>query len=425
MVERNIQNKMCASANSLAAEKKVGDWIGDSKDLCIFFLGKVGCGKSALINSVLKKDVAEESSGLFDHKDEDELHYKGPLKCLEKLTRIRGIRVVLWESRGLQNPSQPKKTAAELLKASEEAARAHLFVYCISIKSRPTNADFDSLQSITQVLGTAFWKRTVFALTFSNDLSLPPDGKFNSIEKYSKHRLNEWHAYLHESTLCHGSGLIPIIPTGYRDESLFGDINWSVKFWHACITRINCLALPAFLAVNPNKMQPDVLARCITAVDFGSEKTVSKFSTLSSKNIVSQLFKQMKDMVADVVEEKITRTLSDEHISPTTIELNLSNLRLLKMTDRGGRHHEVRILEGVMNQWLEIGDLLEINDPTLSSFGEKTLRNPMECCRNVFQEWIKKGGTEKYPCTWNGVVQLLQDIQCNSLAMDMKQIKLR
>ncbi len=409
-------------ATIMAADPmKVEEWITESKDLRIFFLGTVGCGKSALINSLLRKEVAEESSVLIPvPKNDDQLQYKGPLKYLEKLTQIRGIKVTIWESKGLHNPTERERSrAVDVITNSEGASSAHLYVYCISIKSRPTNADSESLRSITQALGTGFWKRAVFALTFANELHLPPDGKHKSLEEYTQHRLREWRTYLNESTMCSDNGLIPVIMAGYHNDPLFGDNQWSVKFWHACITRINCLALPAFLAVNPNKIQPDHLARCVAAVDFDSEKKISGLSTMRSKSIAKQLFQQIKDIFSDVVEDKI-RTVLDGSPSPV-IEVNLSNLRLLKK-DELGRHNEVRILEGVMNQWLEIGDLLEINDPLLDSFGEKTLRNPVECCRNVFQEWIRKGGTENYPCTWKGVIQLLQDIRCHSLAEEIKQM---
>ena len=402
----------------------VEEWIAESKELRIFILGSSGSGKSALINSLLKHEVAQESHILDAEESKDaQLQYKGPIKTVERLTSINHISVTLWESCSLNSLQQQSlEQVADQVKKGLEVSNAHLYIYCVPVTSRPTNTESKLLKLITDVLGPTFWKRAVFALTFSNELHLPKGKTFSSLEEYCKHYLMEWKSFLHDNTLGCGSGLIPTVMTGYRNEPLLGDHNWSAKFWHTCITRINCLALPAFLAINPNKMGRDHLARYVAAVDFESEKKVSKFSTLGSSSIAAQLFSQIKDMVAEVVEKKVVQSFSDETTSPV-LEVNLSNLRLLKK-EILGHHYEVRILEVVMNNWLEIGDLLGIDDPTLRRFGEQSLKNPLDCCRYVFQEWIKKGGTKQYPCTWGGVIQLLKDIRCNTLAAEVRKMKL-
>ena len=43
------------------------------------------------------------------------------------------------------------------------------------------------------------------------------------------------------------------------------------------------------------------------------------------------------------------------------------------------------------------------------------------CWREVMMYWIKVGGTPDYPVKWEGLDELLKDVQCGEVAKDLKK----
>ena len=70
-------------------------------------------------------------------------------------------------------------------------------------------------------------------------------------------------------------------------------------------------------------------------------------------------------------------------------------------------------------KWLKLGDLLEFDDygATLNNI-EQEYEDPSLCCREMFQYWIGGGGVR--PCSWEKLIELIDDCGEVVMAQDIK-----
>ena len=50
----------------------------------------------------------------------------------------------------------------------------------------------------------------------------------------------------------------------------------------------------------------------------------------------------------------------------------------------------------------------------------KNLMDQTECCRNVMTDWLRNNH-EKYSATWNGLIELLKDMEFSTLATQVEE----
>ena len=257
--------------------RRVKNWVDHSKTLRIFIFGKLGAGKSTLINSLLNKDVADVGSGLDAVTRLIQDHAGRIAKVPYKSITIFNIEVTLWDTPGLQDPKVNRDSLLADLKA-EVTDEEDLYVYCMQMtQPRVEQGDYDSIMDLTNTLGANFWQRSVFALTFANEVTVPPSSRGKSLEEYFGERLQDW-------TKCLRSAVsnadvsnfdvqnIPVIPVGYKKEHVPGLTSrdhWFTTFWATCLRRMKFMSIPAFLTVNKeewvdSQIQNELAARVIT-----------------------------------------------------------------------------------------------------------------------------------------------------------------
>ncbi len=69
------------------------------------------------------------------------------------------------------------------------------------------------------------------------------------------------------------------------------------------------------------------------------------------------------------------------------------------------------------SHWHDIGVLLGLSTSWLDIIHSK--HDVRVCCRDVLQEWIKKGSSA-YSATWGGLLTLLSDVELNSCAQSLQ-----
>lgn len=231
-------------------------WVFGSKSLNILIFGKIGTGKSSLINSLLKEQVAEEGAGIYAVTKEVE-SYTRTIRPIE--TIINDVRVTLWDTPGLRDPFTDEKKTLEAI--AEVRHKVDLFLFCIRMdQTRLNKDDVKAIQGLTEALGENIWSRAIFALTFAN-ITHPPIGE--SSTDYLKLRETQWQQALRNvikmSTKDISDTTIPIIPTGYKEQLLPDGRNWFTPFWEACLSRVRYDSIPAFLRVNKDEwFNPEV-----------------------------------------------------------------------------------------------------------------------------------------------------------------------
>ena len=261
------------------AKRRVNQWLEQSNSLRICMFGKLGAGKSTLINSLLNRKVAEvgDSLGSVTKKTQD---YSGLINKLEySHMTIYNIDVMLWNTPGLQDPEVDKESVLNDIKTTI-SGKIDLYVYCIQMtQSRAEQGDFEAIRDLTTTLGQAFWTKALFVLTFANEVKVPPSSEGKSLQDYFDKRFIMWKEFLLSAVRRAGvepniAEHIPVIPTGYKNQPLpileAADSRWFAKFWSTCLNRIALVSVPALLIVSGEEFfnersQGQLSARAIAA----------------------------------------------------------------------------------------------------------------------------------------------------------------
>lgn len=215
--------------------------------------GKMGVGKSALINGLSGKTVAKES--------------QSPLAVTTKITGYKlttkvtdefinnGVEVIIFDSPGLGDPVNDEE--ANLSEISKHCRDADLLIYCLDMRLRMTSADTTGMKELTQRVGPDVWKNAMFVLTFANEAvpsSTEPHrwlkqltfSRFESSERKEKFQLllTEWEKAIPEcfrkvlklpeelaSAIC-------IVPAGYHKFSPPDGTDWISDFWLTALSKI-------------------------------------------------------------------------------------------------------------------------------------------------------------------------------------------
>ena len=85
-----------------------------------------------------------------------------------------------------------------------------------------------------------------------------------------------------------------------------------------------------------------------------------------------------------------------------------------------GEGKKIKVIETVAPKWQKFGALLDFDGSgTKLELIEKTHpSDPEECCRSMFQHWLKGNGVK--PCSWRKLVELLEDSNFESLAKEVE-----
>ena len=217
----------------------------------ILTTGKLAAGKSALINGLVGEEVAPESNSLYPETTE-----------VQKYSRnIDGIMFNVWDSPGIEANTENEE--ANMQKIAKKLKEVDLLLFCIRMdEARLRKQDSNTLIHFTSAFGEDVWRHTVFVLTFANSVFHPRTKHDPSATKeFFDKRLQNWKKEIRDALIEAGvdrrvTDEIPIIPAGYKDQSLPGGReNWLTEFWSVCLQMMKDHAQPALLKVNINRLR--------------------------------------------------------------------------------------------------------------------------------------------------------------------------
>ena len=105
---------------------------------------------------------------------------------------------------------------------------------------------------------------------------------------------------------------------------------------------------------------------------------------------------------------------------PIVSQPTLINLHLIKWKDKHGKIHRLKIVEKTGSKWHKIGILTNQSTEKLDNYREMMLNDQIKCCECVFDEWIKNN-TSPYRVTWEGLYELLMDVDLAEVQRELRE----
>jgi small GTP-binding protein len=223
-------------------------------EIKIVVVGHVGYGKSALINTLFGKVVADEDDSVRSVTTE--------VACYTQ--KLYGINVIIVDTPGFFRATvQDTKDSSDggqggpLQGVKDIAETGDLVLACINMTGRFASSEEELIKVIVSEMGVdVLLHNTVFTLTFANEVKLPKRGtKDSNIEEHFTKKLkgmkDEIYSAIGRFTKLTESEIIkiPVVPVGHEERHLPIMDNWVAPFWYTCFKRTNPLSQVAFFAI--------------------------------------------------------------------------------------------------------------------------------------------------------------------------------
>ena len=237
----------------------------------ILVAGKVGTGKSSLINSVNGCDVAKEGEAQTTQLKS----YPMQVETIANNVRTQ-TRVTFWDSPGIGSPYRDEDALYTQLAAKYK--EADLLFYCLDMRQRLSKDDVNGITRLTETLGPELWKNAVFVLTFANEVK-PPPGSYP--DQATQHFKDTFHSWKDAIGRLLGERLsvpeeiiqdIAIIPAGYHQQAPPDRRDWFTPFWREACHRFKESAHHLIYGINieearvvlPSREKRHFTCRCVT-----------------------------------------------------------------------------------------------------------------------------------------------------------------
>ena len=96
-------------------------------------------------------------------------------------------------------------------------------------------------------------------------------------------------------------------------------------------------------------------------------------------------------------------------------------LLLLKYKNENHDTVRVRIISRAQHKWKDIAGLICQDSNIVPTLEEKYKSDPKDCCQQVFVDYFINNKPKRYPHNWSGLIELLKDVELETLADDVKK----
>ena len=161
-----------------------------------------------------------------------------------KQVKPEQLKIVFYVTKGLNSPDVEKEgVIAEVLQRTE--GRVDLMLFCISMKARPSADEVDIMKNLTKAFpdGMELWKKTIFVLTFANEVELTPRSNEPWGQQFSE-KVREYEQrlrHLLETKVDISPDVaraVPVLPAGFDKKLLPGSPHddWRDCLWKKAIS---------------------------------------------------------------------------------------------------------------------------------------------------------------------------------------------
>ena len=101
--------------------------------------------------------------------------------------------------------------------------------------------------------------------------------------------------------------------------------------------------------------------------------------------------------------------------------MEIGDLQVLKFIDKNdGQKKRLRIIDRASRKWKEITGLISTNQNKADTLWEQCNNRPSDCLRQAFIDCFISNKPAKYSQDWNGIIELLEDVDESDLAGEVK-----
>ena len=87
--------------------------------------------------------------------------------------------------------------------------------------------------------------------------------------------------------------------------------------------------------------------------------------------------------------------------------------------DQDGKKQKTKVYQDLASEWRKVADFLGLTPQQRESI-EENYRMSEKCIVKVFEKWMdNKEELKRYPCTWNGLCELLNDMDRTTLSQEV------
>lgn len=241
-----------------AASDLLQEYLNEGdKCLKILVAGKMGVGKSSLVNSIYGAQVADEDNSAAAVTSEI-VNFTANVPTLSDNNETKDSTIRVWDSPGFGDifATNTEEIIQELIHVVD---KVHVILYCFDIRGRLSNDDCEGLIKITKRVHYNVWKNAVFVLTFCNELKPPPNSDTDPVEVFKK-KFKSWHAQITRA-LREKVGVpddivnnISVVACGYHNTQPPGYRNWYTTFWNCVFEKTREDGQPMLLNLTYNRL---------------------------------------------------------------------------------------------------------------------------------------------------------------------------
>ena len=118
---------------------------------------------------------------------------------------------------------------------------------------------------------------------------------------------------------------------------------------------------------------------------------------------------------------QLTRLRSRCVLNFLSAGISLKLLNLIKWRDERGEEQKFRLVNRVSSRWESFGYRLDLPQNMLDAWREECHHISARCWCKVMHHWLTGGDTPDYPATWDGLYEMLEDVEYFEVARQLRE----